>query len=142
MAFSPVAAVPLWPLAVYFAAVLALVAGVMLVSHVLGERHRDRATGEPYESGVVPTGSARLRVSAKFYLMAMFFVVFDIEAVFVFAWAVAFRDVGWPGYVGMLAFIGVMVAALVYLWRQGALDWSPSRRGQAASRGSAGERET
>ncbi len=117
----------LWPLALYFVVVVILVAGMIGVSYVLGERHRDRATGDPYESGIVSTGSARLRVSAKFYLVAMFFVVFDLEAVFIFAWAVALREVGWSGYIEALIFIAVLVATLVYLWREGALDWGPAR---------------
>ena len=70
-------------------------------------------------------GYARFRFPVKFYLVAMFFVIFDLETVFIFAWAVAFRDVGWVGYIDMLVFVGVLVAALVYLWRLGALDWGP-----------------
>ncbi len=114
----------LWPLGVYFVAVIVLVSGMIGLSYVLGEHHRDRATGEPYESGIVSTGSARQRFSAKFYLIAMFFVVFDLEAVFIFSWAVAARELGWAGYIEVLVFIGVLVATLVYLWRQGALDWT------------------
>ena len=113
----------LWPLAVYFVCVIALVAVMIGLSYLLGQRHRDRATGEPYESGIVSVGSARLRLSAKFYLVAMFFVIFDLEAVFIFAWAVAVRELGWAGYIEILIFIGVLVAALLYLWRLGALDW-------------------
>ncbi len=120
-------AVALWPLVVYFVSVLLLVAGMVGVSYVLGERHREPATGEPYESGIVSTGSAHLRISVKFYLVAVFFVVFDLEAVFVFAWAVALREVGWSGYIEALIFIGVLAATLVYLWREGALDWGPAR---------------
>lgn len=115
----------LWPLLVYAALAVALAAGMILISYVLGERHQEKATGEPYESGIVATGSARLRVSAKFYLIAMFFVVFDLEAAFLFAWAVAFRELGWAGYVEILVFVAILVAALVYLWRLGALDWGP-----------------
>ncbi|HEY9436261.1 MAG TPA: NADH-quinone oxidoreductase subunit A [Blastocatellia bacterium] len=101
---------------------------MLALSYLLGQRHRARATGEPYESGVVSTGSARLRFSAQFYLVAMLFVIFDLEAVFIFAWAVAFREVGWTGYAGVLAFIGVLVAALIYEWRLGALDWGSKGR--------------
>jgi NADH-quinone oxidoreductase subunit A len=93
------------------------------LSHVLGQRHRDRETDEPYESGISSTGTARLRFSAHFYLIAMIFVIFDVEAVFLFAWAVAYRDVGWAGYLGALAFIAVLSIALLYEWRQGALEW-------------------
>lgn len=91
-------------------------------SFLLGERHKERATGEPYESGMVITGSARLRFDARFYLIAVFFVIFDLEAVFIFGWAVALRELGWPGYVEAVIFIGVLLAGLVYLWRLGALD--------------------
>jgi NADH-quinone oxidoreductase subunit A len=105
-----------------------MVAGMLALSYLLGQRHRERATGEPYESGIVSTGSARLRFSAKFYLIAMLFVIFDLEAVFIFAWAVAFRELGWAGYLGALVFIGVLVAALIYEWRVGALDWGSVRR--------------
>ena len=118
----------LWPLVVYCGAVIVLVASMLALSHILGQRHTDRATGEPYESGIVSTGSARLRLSADFYLVAMFFVIFDLEAVFIFAWAIAFREVGWAGYLEILIFIGILIAALIYLWRQGALDWGTVRR--------------
>jgi NADH-quinone oxidoreductase subunit A len=121
-------ALTLWPLAVYGAAVLTLVASMIALSALLGERHTGRATGEPYESGVVSTGGARLRFSANFYLVAMLFVIFDLEAVFIFAWAVAAREAGWSGYAGVLIFIGVLIAALVYEWRLGALDWVNHQR--------------
>ncbi|MGE0130571.1 MAG: NADH-quinone oxidoreductase subunit A [Blastocatellales bacterium] len=101
---------------------------MLAVSYLLGQQHRDRAMNEPYESGIVSTGSARLRFSAQFYLMAMLFVIFDLEAVFIFAWAVAFRELGWAGYAGVLVFIGVLVAALIYAWRLGALDWGSKGR--------------
>ena len=101
---------------------------MLSVSYLLGQRHRARAAGEPYESGIVSTGSARLRFSAQFYLIAMLFVIFDLEAVFIFAWAIAFRELGWGGYIGALVFIGALVAALVYAWRLGALDWGSKGR--------------
>lgn len=119
---------PLWPLVVYFGVVLVLVAGMIGLSYILGERHNERATGEPYESGVETTGTARVRVAPQFYLIAMLFVIFDLEVVFIVAWAIAFRDVGWLGYAGVLVFIGVLIAGLVYEWRQGALDLGTSGR--------------
>ncbi len=122
---APDAQIALWPLAVYFGAVVALVASMVAVSYFIGERHRDRLTDEPYESGVTPTGSARMRFHIRFYLIAMFFVVFDLESVFVYAWAVTVRETGWAGYVEMVLFIGILAAGLVYLWRVGALDWNP-----------------
>lgn len=118
----------LWPLVVYFVIVVLMVAGILAASHLLGQRHADRATGIPYEGGIVSEGSAQVRLSAKFYLMAMFFVIFDLEAVFLFAWAVAGRELGWAGYFEVLVFIAVLLAGLVYLWRLGALDWAPQRR--------------
>ena len=118
----------IWPLALYFGAVIVVVVGMLGMGHFLGQRHRDQATDEPYESGIVSTGDAHLRLSAKFYLVAMLFVIFDLEAVFIIAWAISFRETGWPGYVGVLVFIGILVAALVYEWRVGALDWGPTGR--------------
>jgi NADH-quinone oxidoreductase subunit A len=118
----------LWPLLVYFAIVIAVVAGMLAGSYVLGQRHHDRVTATPYESGIVPEGSARVRLSAKFYLIAMFFVVFDIEAVFVFTWAVVAREAGWTGFGEILIFIAVLAAALVYLCRIRALEWGPLPR--------------
>ena len=119
---------PLWPLVVFFFVVLAL-AGIMLgLSSLLGERHRERATAQPYESGILPTGSARVRFDVKFYLIAVFFVVFDLEALFIFSWAVALREIGWPGYLEILIFIVVLLAGLVYLWRLGALELRTSKQ--------------
>src|SRR5574342_1422624 len=113
----------LWPLAVYFAAVAILVTVMITLSYILGERHQEKQTAEPYESGIVSTGTARMRFDIKFYLIAMFFVIFDLEAVFIFAWAVSIRETGWTGYGEMLIFIGILAAALVYIWRLGALEW-------------------
>jgi NADH-quinone oxidoreductase subunit A len=119
---------PLWPFVVYTIAVVALIAAILGISYVLGQHHRERTTGRPYESGSPLTGPARLRLSISFYLVAMFFVVFDVESIYLFAWAIAWRDLGWPGYVEVLIFIGILLAALVYLWRLGALDWGTVRR--------------
>lgn len=113
----------LWPLAVYLVAVIVLIVVMLSISYVLGERHRGRATDEPFESGVPITGTARQRLTAKFYLVAMFFVIFDLEAIFIIAWALAARSLGWAGYFEIVVFIGILLAALVYLWRLGALDW-------------------
>lgn len=131
----------LWPLVVYSVVVVLLVAGILVLSWVLGQRHHEASTGRPYESGVHTTGSARVRYEAKFYLIAMFLVIFDLEAAFIFAWAVALRELGWSGYLGMLLFIAVLVAGLAYLWRMRALEWhtgrprlGPGRRGREANR--------
>lgn len=114
---------PLWPMVAYFVLVLILVAGMLTISWLLGQRHNDKTTNVPYESGIVSTGSARLKLSVSFYLMAMFFVIFDLESVFIYAWSITLIESGWAGYVEMLIFIGVLMAALIYLWREGALEW-------------------
>ena len=130
--------VPLWPLVVYAVAVLSLAAAIVVVSWLLGQRHSGPATGQVYESGFPPTGSARLRFSIDFYLVAMFFVVFDVESIFIFAWAIAWRELGWAGYIEVLVFIAILLAALVYLWRLGALDWGTVRFQKRVHRGREG----
>src|SRR5215471_21508974 len=105
----------IWPLLVYFVLVILIVAGMLAVSYVLCQRHHDRPVAIPFESGIVPEGTARLRLSVKFYLIAMFFVIFDIEAVFIFTWCVIARDAGWAGFLEIAIFIAVLAAALVYL---------------------------
>jgi|SRR5579883_2964595 len=113
----------LWALGIYFILVVLLVTAMLVVSYPIGQRHNETATSSPYESGIVSAGSAHVRLSAKFYLVAMFFVVFDLEAAFIFSWAVVGRELGWSGYWEILIFAGVLIVALVYLWRLGALDW-------------------
>ena len=114
-----------WPFLVYAAAVLVIVGIMIGLSHVLGERHKEKLTGEPYESGIPPTGNARLRFSSHFYLIAIFFVIFDLDAVFILAWAVSFRELGLAGYIGILVFIGILLAVLVYEIGIKALDFGP-----------------
>lgn len=118
----------LWFLVVYFAAVLALVAGMIGASFVFGQHHLARSTIQPFESGMLPVADARLRFPMQFYLVAMLFVIFDLESVFIYAWAIAVRQAGWHGYIAVLGFIGVLFVALVYLWRIGALNWGPKPR--------------
>jgi NADH-quinone oxidoreductase subunit A len=113
----------------YLLLVIALVGFLLGITHILGERHRQPGTGFPYESGVLPTGTARVPFPADFYLVAMFFVIFDASSVFLLAWAVAARELGWAGYAAMLAFLLETLAALAYLWKSGAFDWG-RRRGE------------
>lgn len=117
--------VVLWPLLLYAVIAVILVVVMLSLSYVLGERHKEPSTDIPYESGIDSTGSAHIRFPAHFYIVAMFFVIFDLEAVFIFTWAIALEDVGWTGYIGALIFIGILVAVLVYEWRIGALDFGP-----------------
>lgn len=121
----------LWPLLVYGAAVFLIVGSMLVLPALLGERHgrkparrNERGTGEPYESGIRPTGSAQIRLPIQYYLVAMFFVIFDLESVFLYAWAVAVPETGWLGFAEAAVFVTVLLAALAYLWRIGALDWS------------------
>jgi len=113
---------PLWPLLFYAIVVVILLALILSLSYILGQHHRDRATGKPYEGGIEQTGSARLRFSAQFYLVAMLFVIFDVEAVFIMLWALGFYQLGWPGYIGAAIFIGQLVVVLIYEWGTGALN--------------------
>jgi NADH-quinone oxidoreductase subunit A len=105
-----------------------LLAVILNLSYLLGQHHHDRATGKPYEGGIEQSGSARLRFSAQFYLVAMLFVIFDVEAVFIMLWALGFYDLGWPGYIGASIFIGQLVVVLIYEWGIGALNIGPDAK--------------
>ena len=113
-----------WPLVAYFAFVVCLVTAILIVSYLIGPRHSEAATGQPYEGGIVSEGSARARFTIRYNLVAMLFVILDLEAVFIYAWAVAARDLGWAAYWAIVLFVGMLIVPLVYLWRVGALDWS------------------
>jgi NADH-quinone oxidoreductase subunit A len=116
---------PAWPFLVFGAIVLVLVTAILGLSYVLGQRHNDRSTGEAYEAGILSTGSARMRFPSQFYLVAMLFVIFDIETVFVISWAIAFDELGWAGFIGAAVFIFILLVVLIYEWRNGALDFGP-----------------
>jgi NADH-quinone oxidoreductase subunit A len=117
--------ITIWPF-ILFAFIVIFLVGIMIgLSFVLGERHNEKTTGEPYESGIPPTGDARLRFSSSFYLIAMFFVVFDLDAAFIILWAVSFRELGLPGYIGILIFIGILFILLIYELSIGALSFGP-----------------
>lgn len=121
-----------WALAIFIVGVVGMCAFMLGVPVWLGGRDWGRAKNEPFESGVVPQGGARLRLSAKFYLVAMLFVIFDVEALFLYAWAVSAREVGWMGFIEVTVFVLFLLAGLVYLWRIGALDWAPEARRRRA----------
>ena len=118
----------IWPLALFALLVMFLILAMLAVGWLLGQRKRVEATNDPYESGIVSVGSAQLKISVEFYLVAMFFVIFDLEAIFIFAYAVAFFELGWQGYISMMIFIGVLAIALVYGWLSGGLDWGAKKR--------------
>ena len=119
--------VGLWPLVLFCCFVFALVGVMIGLSHILGQRTVHARAPEPFESGIKSAGGAHLKMPAQFYLMAMFFVVFDLEAAFLFAWASAVEETGWTGFAEVTIFVTVLVFGLIYLWRDGALDWAPKK---------------
>ena len=104
---------------------------LIVISYVFGKKVRNRVKDMPYESGITPTGDARGRFSVKFYLVAMLFIVFDIEAIFLYPWAVVYRDLKWFGFVEMLVFVVLILSGFFYIWKKGALDWSYDDRKRA-----------
>ena len=116
------------------AAVLA--ASLTILSSVLGKRSKSPQKDTPYECGMAPTGDAKDRFSIKFYLVAMIFILLDIEAVFLYPWTVVFRKLGWFGFFEMLLFIALVLVGYIYVWKKGALDWSipePKRKSAAGA---------
>ena len=118
----------LWPMILYLVLVVGLIIAMLAGPYFLGTRRNARATGEQYECGILPVGSAQYRVPIPFYLFAIFFVIFDLEAVFLYAWSIALKEVGWAGFIEALVFIVILFVALIYLWRMGALDWRTARQ--------------
>ena len=113
-----------FPVLVQALVAMALAAGLLTASFVLGKRVRNRVKDMPYESGIVPTGDARQRFSVKFYLVGMLFILFDIEAIFLYPWVVVFRELKMFGFVEMLVFVVLSLSGFFYIWKKGALDWS------------------
>ena len=116
-------------LAVYGALVLGLLAVLLGLSSRVGARNPGPEKERPYESGVIPTGPARLGGPVPFYLVAIFFLVFDVEVAFVLLWASSFEALGWAGWVHMAIFVGVLLAGLGYVWGKGGLDWGAGGNG-------------
>ena len=114
-----------FPVLVQALLAMALAGGLLTVSYLLGKRVRNRVKDMPYESGMVPTGDARHRFSVKFYLVAMLFILFDIEAIFLYPWAVVYRELKMFAFVEMLVFVVLILSGFFYIWKKGALDWSP-----------------
>jgi NADH-quinone oxidoreductase subunit A len=125
-AFSPWNA-GIFSLALYTMVVLALIGAILFLTAWLGGKKKTLEKQRPYECGIVPTGLARFRYPVPFYLVALFFLIFDVEAAFIFAWAVAFDVLGWSGYLRITFFIIVLLFSLFYVWKKGALDWKIGR---------------
>jgi NADH-quinone oxidoreductase subunit A len=122
----------IWPLLLFMAVVFGLAVVMVIGGYILGERGvKKRGSNETFESGITPVGYGRFRISAQFYLVAMFFVLFDLETIFIIAWAVTYQKAGWTGYWELLTFVGELVVGLIYIWRIGALDWVPGRTREA-----------
>ena len=121
-------AVQHWAFTVYVIGAICICLTMIGLAALLGGRAYGRAKNKPFESGVDSVGNARLRFSAKFYLVAMFFVIFDVEALYLFAWSVSVRESGWVGFIEATIFITLLLVGLLYLWRIGALDWAPKKR--------------
>lgn len=117
-----------WAIGFFIISVVMLCALMLGLSTLLGGRSQGRSKSLPFESGVIGTGTAHQRFSAQFYLVAMLFVIFDIEAVFLFAWAISVKEVGWTGFWGAAVFIFILLAGLLYDRRVGALEWAPAQR--------------
>jgi NADH-quinone oxidoreductase subunit A len=117
-----------FPILVQAIIAMVLAAALITISYVFGKRIRNRVKDMPYESGIVPTGDARQRFSVKFYLVAMLFILFDIEAIFLYPWVVVYREPGLSKalFGEMLVFVVLILSGFFYIWKKGALDWSGS----------------
>ena len=120
------------PLLLHILAVAIVASAIVILSWILGKRRPTRAKLSPYECGMIPVGDARERFSVKFYLVAMLFILFDVEAVFLYPWAVILRDLKMFGFWEMMVYIAIVLVGFFYVWKKGVLDWNRSsllRRG-------------
>ncbi len=111
------------PLLLLIGFVIVNAVGMLAVSHLISPRSPTKLKASPYESGMPPLGDTRDRFSVKFYMVAMMFIVFDIETVFMLPWGVAFRQLGFFGLVEMLIFVAILLVGYIYIWKRGALEW-------------------
>lgn len=129
---GPSSALSLWQpnlfsLVLFTLVVLGLIAVLLFLSTWLGEKAPGKEKLRAYESGIIPTGDARLRYPVPFFLVAIFFLLFDVEGAYILSWAVACQRLGWAGWIQMSFFIVVLLAGLVYIWKKGGLDWGPKQ---------------
>jgi len=115
----------IFSLAIFVVLILIFIASQLCIAVWLGEKKKTVEKLRPYESGIIPTGTARLRYPVPFYLVAIFFLIFDVEGAFIFAWAIARGELGWSGWLQISFFILVLLLGLFYIWRKGGLDWGP-----------------
>jgi NADH-quinone oxidoreductase subunit A len=117
----------IFSLVLYGVMIVALIGVLLFIASWLGEKKPNTEKLRPYESGVIPTGSARLKYPVPFYLVAIFFLLFDVEGAYIFSWAIAWEKLGWAGWLQISFFILVLILGLVYIWRKGGLEWGPTR---------------
>ena len=111
------------PILIYLLIAVGLVGVIVLLSELVGKKTHSVQKDLPYECGMDPIGDARSRYTVRFYIIAMFFIVFDIEAIFLYPWAVVFKPLGWFGLVEMGVFVAILAVGLAYVWGKGALEW-------------------
>jgi len=111
------------PILIFFAIAVAFACFAILASYLLGQRKQTRLKEMPYECGMSTYGSSFRRIPIKYYIIALLFLIFDIEIVFLYPWAVIFKDLKWFGFISMGVFIGILIIAYVYIWKKGALEW-------------------
>jgi NADH-quinone oxidoreductase subunit A len=116
------------PLLMHFVLALLLASAIVILSQIFGQRRFSRAKHQPYECGITPVGDARQRFSVKFYLVAMLFILFDVEAVFLYPWAILLRELRMFGFWEMLIYIGIVLVGFLYVWKKGAFDWNQPPR--------------
>ena len=112
------------PILLHLMAVVAIAMGMLGLSWWVGVRRPTREKLSPYECGIAPVGDARERFSVSYYLIGMLFILFDVEAVFLYPWAIIFKSLKWFGFVEMFSYIAILLAGYIYLWKKGALDWT------------------
>ncbi len=113
----------IWPFILYTFSIIGMAALLLISAYISGERHRETATGRQYESGIEPAGNPRNPIDIRYYVIAILFVIFDLETVFFIAWSIAVRESGWQGFAEILVFTLILAASLVYVLRLGALNW-------------------
>jgi NADH-quinone oxidoreductase subunit A len=111
------------PLLLMFVIAAGLAGALIMASEFVGQHKRTKAKDQPYECGMLPTGDARERFSVHFYMVALLFILFDIEAIFLYPWALVYHDLKVFGFVEMLVYIVILFVGYIYLWKKGALDW-------------------
>jgi NADH-quinone oxidoreductase subunit A len=112
------------PILVHLLVVVGIAAAVLGLSALIGVRRPSREKLSPYECGISPVGDARERFSISFYLVGMLFILFDVEAAFLYPWAVVYKSLKWFGFVEMFLYIAILLAGYIYVWKKGALDWT------------------